>query len=612
MAKFVIRCSKCGTVHQASTSLFAKKIIHCGVCGKDIDVKAEKLTARVCPHCKNTFFYDQSKGRSAKCPACNHEIENMFDATKISTKAADRLVSVNCPTCACAVEVRESEEFHFCPLCDTKIDIQHALVKAKLVSTTGVSVIQYEGDNSVFVWKHPIEDFNMGSQLIVHESQEAIFFMNGQALDLFGPGRHTLETENMPVLKQIYHVPTGSQTPFHAEVYFINKTVQMGLKWGTDTRVRFIDPASGIPLDIGAAGEMNMQVCDSRKLLTKLVGTTQSLAYDEMGLKNFFRAPLMTEIKSYLASTIKQQQLDIMAIDEQLGILSDALKNRIAPKLEEYGITIPQFYVSYISLPQDENFAKLQKMRADSYIKVREKQLETELLAAEQKRAILEAQTAAQLEYVKAQGTAEAAKVGAAAQADIARTKGMAEADVTRAQGMAAAEVARAQGLAEAETMQAKGYTQKDVLAADVQKAYAEGMGQLGSNAGGGSTGSGGGFVNDMLGLAAGMKVAGTVFEKMEFPDLSFDSKPAAAPAASAAGTWACDCGESGNTGKFCMNCGKPKPESWDCTACGHKGNKGKFCEECGAPKQTSWDCACGQKGNTGKCCPECGARRPG
>ena len=268
--------------------------------------------------------------------------------------------------------------------------------------------------------------------------------------------------------------------------------------------------------------------------------------------------------------------------------------------------------MSYISLPQDENFAKLQKMRADSYIKVREKQLETELLAAEQKRAILEAQTAAQLEYVKAQGTAEAAKVGAAAQADIARTKGMAEADVTRAQGMAAAEVARAQGLAEAETMQAKGYTQKDVLAADVQKAYAEGMGQLGSNAGGGSTGSGGGFVNDMLGLAAGMKVAGTVFEKMEFPDLSFDSKPAAAPAASAAGTWACDCGESGNTGKFCMNCGKPKPESWDCTACGHKGNKGKFCEECGAPKQTSWDCACGQKGNTGKCCPECGTRRPG
>lgn len=599
MAKFVIKCSKCGTVHQASTSLFAKKIIHCGVCGKDIDVKAEKLTARVCPHCNNTFFYDQSKGRSAKCPACNHEIENMFDATKVSTKAADKLVSINCPSCACAVEVRESEEFHFCPLCDTKIDVQRTLAKANLVSTTGVSIIQYEGDNSVFVWKHPIEDFNMGSQLIVHESQEAVFFMNGRALDLFGPGRHTLETENMPVMKQLYQVPTGAQTPFHAEVYFINKTVQMGLKWGTDTRVRFVDPTSGIPLDIGAAGEMNMQVCDTRKLLTKLVGNAQRLAYDEAGLKNYFRAPLMTEIKSYLAATIKQQQLDIMAIDEQLGVLSDALKERIAPKLEEYGITIPQFYVSYISLPQDENFAKLQKMRADSYIKVREKYLETEILAAEQKRAVLEAQTAAQLEFIKAQGTAEASRVTATAAADI-----------TRAQGLAEADVARAKGLADAQTMQAKGYTQKDVLAADVQKAYAEGLGQLGSNGGGVVGGSGGGFVNDMMGLAASMKIANTVLDKMEFPDFSLDHKPAET-SAPIAGTWSCDCGETGNTGKFCMNCGTPKPEAWNCTACGHVGNKGKFCEECGAPKQISWDCACGQKGNTGKCCPECGSRRP-
>ena len=58
-------------------------------------------------------------------------------------------------------------------------------------------IIKYEGDNSTFVWKHPCEDFNSMTQLIVHESQEAIFFMNGEALDLFGPGRHTLETQNI-------------------------------------------------------------------------------------------------------------------------------------------------------------------------------------------------------------------------------------------------------------------------------------------------------------------------------------------------------------------------------------------------------------------------------
>ena len=82
------------------------------------------------------------------------------------------------------------------------------------------SVIKYEGDNSTFIWKHPCEDFNTSSQLIVHESQEAIFFLNGQALDLFGPGRHTLETENIPILRHLINIPTGGESAFHCEIYF--------------------------------------------------------------------------------------------------------------------------------------------------------------------------------------------------------------------------------------------------------------------------------------------------------------------------------------------------------------------------------------------------------
>ena len=85
-------------------------------------------------------------------------------------------------------------------------------------------IIKCEGDNGTFIWKHPVEDFNSMTQLIVHESQEAIFFMNGQALDLFGPGRYTLETQNIPRLSKALNRVTGDKTPFHCEVYFINKT----------------------------------------------------------------------------------------------------------------------------------------------------------------------------------------------------------------------------------------------------------------------------------------------------------------------------------------------------------------------------------------------------
>ena len=92
-------------------------------------------------------------------------------------------------------------------------------------------VIKYEGDNHTFIWKHPSEDFNTGSQLIVHETQEAIFFLNGQALDSFGPGRHELETQNLPLLNGISKITTGGVNPFHSEVYFVNLIEQMGIRW---------------------------------------------------------------------------------------------------------------------------------------------------------------------------------------------------------------------------------------------------------------------------------------------------------------------------------------------------------------------------------------------
>jgi membrane protease subunit (stomatin/prohibitin family) len=124
------------------------------------------------------------------------------------------------------------------------------------------SVIKYEGGNDTFIWKHPIQDFNTGSQLIVHESQEAVFFMNGQALDLFPAGRHTLETQNMPLVGRFFSKPTGGVTPFHCEVYFINKTEQLSIKWGTDTKLEYVEPTYGFPIQLGASGEMSLRVED--------------------------------------------------------------------------------------------------------------------------------------------------------------------------------------------------------------------------------------------------------------------------------------------------------------------------------------------------------------
>ena len=107
-------------------------------------------------------------------------------------------------------------------------------------------VLKFEGDNKSLIWKHPIEDFNKNTQLIVHQSQEAIFFLNGEAMDLFGPGRHTLVTEK------------------HCEVYFINKVEQMAIKWGTPEKFYFNEDIAGseVPFLIAARGEMSLKIRD--------------------------------------------------------------------------------------------------------------------------------------------------------------------------------------------------------------------------------------------------------------------------------------------------------------------------------------------------------------
>ena len=91
-----------------------------------------------------------------------------------------------------------------------------------------ISVIKYEGDNQTFIWRHHITDFNLGTQLIVHESQDAVFFRDGKALESFGPGRHTLETQNLPLLTNHVNSTADGEHVFHSEVYFINLVTQLG------------------------------------------------------------------------------------------------------------------------------------------------------------------------------------------------------------------------------------------------------------------------------------------------------------------------------------------------------------------------------------------------
>ena len=612
MGKFVIECPNCGKFTEAKTGFFARKKIDCS-CGYTIDVRTDKLTSRDCPHCGNAVVFDQSKGDKAVCPVCQQPINTMTEQTKAE--------EFSCEQCGVRLRTSKSASTYICPVCDHVNNVQECLKKEEIKKDGLASIIKYEGDNSTFVWKHPIEDFNFGSQLIVHESQEAIFFRDGQALDLFGAGRYMLETQQIPLLEKAYNLPSNTEGTFHAEVYFINKTVQMAIKWGTPDKVRFIDPLTGVPLEIGASGEMNMQVQDARKLLVKLVGTTGGIAWEEKdgftkSLQSTFRPLIANAVKANLPAIIKSQQIDLLEIDERVGEISQCLREKILPGFEEYGLTIPQFYVNSVVLPEnDPNFKRIRELHTVM--------LQTQVFQAEATVKTVQARSEAAYRTAQEQSKAEiaAAEREAVLQRQITETE-IARREAERAviQAQAAAEATRMAGMAEAAVMQAKGYTERDVIQAEVQKAYAAGLGEMGSNGGGG----GGSALGDIASLGVTLGAMGGVIgmTKDAMAPMFGGQQPIAptpvapvAPVTPAAAGWNCTCGQSNITSNFCPNCGSKKPApqvGWDC-ACGQKRITSNFCPNCGNKKPEvpqGWNCVCGQTNIMSNFCPNCGNKK--
>ena len=162
MSKFVIECPNCGKFAEAKTGFFARKKIDCA-CGYTINVRTDKLAGRECPHCGNMVVFDQSKGEKALCPVCHEPINTMAEQSNT--------VEFSCAQCGVRLRTNKAAATYTCPVCDCVNDVAERVATEKIKKDGLASIIKYEGDNETLVWKHPIEDFNFGSQLIVHESQ---------------------------------------------------------------------------------------------------------------------------------------------------------------------------------------------------------------------------------------------------------------------------------------------------------------------------------------------------------------------------------------------------------------------------------------------------------
>lgn len=221
-------------------------------------------------------------------------------------------------------------------------------------------VLQFEGPIDSLVWKNPIEDFNTTSVLVVDETHEALLVVNGNACDLFGPGRHTLETPNIPLVKRIINIPTDGKTSFPCKVFFINKVHQMDLTWGIPGEITLNDPVYDIFLHVGMCGNMNFQVMDSRKFMLKMVGFRD--AFDAEGMVSKFRGIIKQYVKSYISKIMNVGKVSYFDMNENLFEISEVVREQLRPLFEDYGIDVLQFNIESITVP-DEDFEAVKKAK---------------------------------------------------------------------------------------------------------------------------------------------------------------------------------------------------------------------------------------------------------
>lgn len=215
-----------------------------------------------------------------------------------------------------------------------------------------VSVVKYEGNPDVFAWKYPDDELGTWTQLIVNESQQAILFKGGQALDVFEAGSHTLSTKNIPFLENIINIPFGGESPFKAEVWFVNKVFSLEIKWGTASSIQIRDPVYGIMVPVRANGIFGIRINDPKKFLVKLVGTLPSFGKED--ISRYFRGLYITKAKDAISTYILERKIDVLTINMHLDELSCHLKECIFPVMDEYGIGLTNFYVNEISIPDDD------------------------------------------------------------------------------------------------------------------------------------------------------------------------------------------------------------------------------------------------------------------
>ncbi len=209
-----------------------------------------------------------------------------------------------------------------------------------------IDVVKWDAAPGVFAWKFPSCELSTWTQLIVHESQEAVLFKEGQGVGPFTAGRHVLDTDNYPILNTLLKIPFG-RSPFTAEVWFVQKAITLDVKWGTAAPISVEDPKYHIILPVRAFGQYGISVEDSSKFLIKMVGTLP--AFTQRTLTEYFKGIILSTVSNTLGEYLIEKEVSVLQMPSRISEISLFLESKLASIIADYGMKLSNFTVASIS-----------------------------------------------------------------------------------------------------------------------------------------------------------------------------------------------------------------------------------------------------------------------
>lgn len=215
-----------------------------------------------------------------------------------------------------------------------------------------IDIVKYEQQEGVIVHKFPSCDLRWGSQLVVYPGQVVFFVKGGKVCDKFTSGTYTLKSGNIPLLNKLINIPFGGDSPFQADVWFVNTLQRLNLKWGTEVPMQLEDPKYEVIVPVRAFGQYGFRVNDAALFVNGLVGNMNH--FDEQRLQSYFRGLLLMKLTDIIAKKIIVDKTSVLEILPRLQEISTYCEDELRPYFATYGVEIVLFNIISINIPEDD------------------------------------------------------------------------------------------------------------------------------------------------------------------------------------------------------------------------------------------------------------------